>query len=79
MYRNGKGDKARVWSYYEFGDRWGTRAEDEFLRAFYCIQETEENGQYLMEFVKHDSIIYTNMGMGGKIEMNNSSTPAMET
>ena len=67
-YRNGKGDNARVWSYYEFGDRRGTWAEDEFLRAFYCTQETGENGQYLMEFVKHDSIIYTNLGMGGKID-----------
>jgi len=41
---------------------------DEYLRAFYYTQETEENGQYLMEFVKHDSIIYTNIGMGGKID-----------
>jgi hypothetical protein len=68
QYKKGEGDKARVWSFYEFGDRRGTWAENEFLRAFYCTQETEENGQYLMEFVKHDSIIYTNMGMGGKID-----------
>ena len=68
QYKKGEGEKARIWSYYEFGDRRGTWAEDEFLRAFYCTQETEENGQYLMEFVKQDSIIYTNLGMGGKID-----------
>ncbi|MCD6588032.1 MAG: transposase [Candidatus Fermentibacteraceae bacterium] len=68
QYKKGEGEKARVWSYYEFGDRRGTWKIDEFLRAFYCTQETEENGQYLMEFVKHDSIIYTNLGMGRKID-----------
>jgi len=68
QYKKGEGEKARVWSYYEFADRRGTWEIDEFLRAFYCTQEIEENGQYLMEFVKHDSIIYTNIGMGGKID-----------
>jgi len=68
QYKKGEGEKARVWSYYEFGDHRGTWEIDEFLRAFYCTQETEENGQYLMDFVKHDSIIYTNIGMGGKID-----------
>jgi len=68
QYRNGDGEKAKIWSYYEFGDRRGSWKADEFLRAFYCTQETDENGQYLMKFVKQDSIIYTNLGMGGKID-----------
>ncbi len=68
QYKKGAGEKARVWSYYEFGNRRGTQEIDEFLRVFYCTQETEENGQYLMDFVKHDSIIYTNLGMGGEID-----------
>ena len=68
QYKNGDGEKAKIWSYYEFGDRRGSWKADEFLRAFYCTQDTEENGQYLMKFVKHDSIIYTNLGMGGIID-----------
>ncbi len=45
QYKKGAGEKARVWSYYEFGNRRGSWEIDEFLRAFYCTQETEENGR----------------------------------
>ncbi len=68
QYKKSDDDKAKIWSYYEFGDHRNAWENDEYLRAFYCTTQTDKHGQYLMEFVKQDSIIYTNLGMGNRID-----------
>lgn len=59
-------DKRNEWSYLEFGDRRESWAR--FRRAFYCTLNTDENGQYLLDFAKQNTIIYTNIGLGDDID-----------
>ncbi len=49
------------WSYIEFGnqlDFWNC-----FRRCVFTSLETEQDGQFVFEFTKTDSIFYTNIGM----------------
>jgi hypothetical protein len=55
-----------VWHYHEFQDERGSWEKSR--RAIYCSSSLDGNGQYLFEFVRPDSIIYTNLGEGGKID-----------
>jgi hypothetical protein len=55
----------KVWRYFEFGDRRGSW--DKSRRAFYT-QPLTEDGQWLLEFARPDTVIYTNLGMGGEID-----------
>jgi len=49
-----------IWHFFEFAGK--LKSWDKFRRCF-CIQlHREETGQYLMDFAKPDSIIYTNIG-----------------
>ena len=58
-------NKAQEWRYIEFGDRRGSW--DRFRRMIFC-RPTYENRQILLEFARPDTIIYTNLGMGGPLD-----------
>jgi len=53
------------WDFIEFGDRRGVW--NSFLRAIYTCRP-DDNGQLLLEGYRPDTIIYTNIGMGGIID-----------
>ena len=55
----------KVWCYFEFGDRRGDWKKGR--RAFFTRPLTED-GQWLLEFARPDTVIYTNLGMGDKID-----------
>jgi len=55
----------QIWSYLELGDR--RRSWKTFRRAFYTRPLCEER-QLLMEFARHDTVLYTNLGQGGYID-----------
>ena len=58
-----KGDQ--TWDFLEFGDKPGSWTK--FRRAIFC-RPVYENRQALLEFARHDSLIYTNLGMGEPID-----------
>lgn len=58
-------NRQQEWRYTEFGDRrqnWSC-----FRRAIFC-RPTHEDRQGLLEFARPDTLIYTNVGTGGKID-----------
>lgn len=55
----------QTWNFLEFGNKPGSWAK--FRRAIFC-RPVYENRQALLEFARHDSLIYTNLGMGGPID-----------
>lgn len=58
-------DNGNEWSYLEFGDR--RKSWKRFRRAFFCTLNIED-GQYLLDFAKQDTVIYTNIGLGDDID-----------
>ena len=60
-YRNSR----QEWDYVEFMDRRGTWSQSR--RAFYC-RPLYEGIQLVMDFAREDTIMYTNIGMGQKID-----------
>jgi hypothetical protein len=58
-------NKEQEWSYLEFGDR--RQSWKCFRRAIFC-RPTYEDRQRLLEFARPDTLIYTNLGMGTKID-----------
>jgi hypothetical protein len=54
------------WEWLEFGDRRGSWKK--FRRAFYCRLSVDGSGQRRFEFARPDSVIYTNLGMGGPVD-----------
>jgi len=61
LYQNG----SREWAYHERGDRRGTWSQ--FRRMIHTRLRCE-NGQRTFDFARKDTIIYTNLGMGGPID-----------
>jgi len=58
-------NKKQVWNYVEFMDKRGSWSQ--YRRAIYC--RPMYNGiQQVMNFAKEDTILYTNIGMGQKID-----------
>jgi len=53
---------SQVWQYAEWGDRRGSWKR--FRRAIFC-RPFYEGRQMLMDFARPDTLIYTNLGMGG--------------
>ena len=53
------------WRFVEFGDCRGTW--DSFRRALFC-QPLYEDEQRLLEFARPDTVLYTNLGMGGALD-----------
>jgi hypothetical protein len=54
------------WQYVEFGNRlksWST-----FRRAVFTTLTTDENGQIKLEFVRPDSLLYTNIGQNKELD-----------
>jgi len=60
-YENGD----QLWDYVEFGDRRGIWKR--FRRCIFCHPVYEEK-QMLLKFARPDTMIYTNLGMGGMID-----------
>ena len=58
-------NKNQVWDYVEFGDRRGNWKV--FRRAIFC-RPVYEDRQMLFKFSRPDTVIYTNIGMGGVID-----------
>lgn len=54
------------WKWLEFGNRRGSWKR--FRRAFYCRLAVDGSGQQRFEFARPDSVIYTNLGMGGPVD-----------
>jgi len=52
--------------YVDFGDCRGSW--DKWYRVIYYRHIKDERGQKLLEFAREESIVYTNIGMGGKID-----------
>jgi hypothetical protein len=61
QYRN----KEQVWDYVEFMDRRGSWTESR--RAIYC-RPRYEGIQQVLKFARPETILYTNLGMGQKID-----------
>jgi hypothetical protein len=58
-------NKNQVWNYVEFGDRRGSWSQ--FRRAIFC-RPVYEDRQMLLHFARPDTVLYTNLGMGGEID-----------
>jgi len=58
-------NKKQAWDYVEFGDRRGNWKR--FRRALYCRPVYEEE-QMLFKFARPDTVLYTNLGVGGVID-----------
>lgn len=57
--------KKMLWDFLEFGSR---RASwEKFRRAIFC-RPLDSNGQMLLDFVRPVSVLYTNLGMGFRID-----------
>ena len=56
----------QVWRYLEFGDRRGTWKKG---RRALLTRPLAEDGQWLLEFARPDTLLYTNLGMGEEIDL----------
>jgi hypothetical protein len=64
IYQNDPGS-CREWAYYERGDRRGTWGQ--FRRMIY-VRPCRKEGQRKLSFARKDTVIYTNLGLGGPID-----------
>jgi len=64
IYQNDPGS-SREWGYYERGDRRG--AWSRFRRMIY-VRPRRKEGQRTLSFARKDTVIYTNLGLGGPID-----------
>jgi len=58
-------NKEQIWDYVEFMDKRGSWSQ--YRRAIYC-RPMYDGIQQVMNFAKEDTILYTNIGMGQKID-----------
>ena len=56
----------KVWHYFEFGDR---RASWKKGRRALLTRPLAEDGQWLLDFARPDTLLYTNLGMGEDIDV----------
>jgi hypothetical protein len=54
------------WTFVEFGNQLGTWKT--FRRCIFTSRETEDNGQLTFEFIRPDSVIYTNIGQNKELD-----------
>lgn len=59
------GDDEQAWDFLEFGDCRGSWSR--FRRALFC-RPRYEGEQRLLEFARPDTVLYTNLGMGGRVD-----------
>jgi len=52
-----------TWNYLEFGSRLKSWNSIGFLRTIYTHLVCDEDGQYLLDFARPDSVLYTNIGV----------------
>jgi len=57
--------RKQIWDFLEFGSR--RDSWKRFRRAIFC-RPLDSNGQMLLEFARPVSVLYTNLGMGWKID-----------
>ena len=55
-----------IWNFVEFGNK--LKSWNKFRRCILTKLSRDENGQYIMDFEKPDSLIYTNIGMNKEID-----------
>jgi hypothetical protein len=55
----------KAWDYLEFGSR--RESWDAFRKAIFC-RPMDSNGQLLLEFARPETVLYTNLGMGTKVD-----------
>lgn len=58
-------NRRQVWDYLEFGDH--PASWDRYRRAVFCRPRYEDR-QALLDFARPDTLMYTNLGMGGCID-----------
>ena len=58
-------NKEQIWDYVEFVDKRGSWTK---ARRAICCSPRQEGAQLLLEFARPDTILYTNLGMGQKID-----------
>lgn len=58
-------NKKQVWDYVEFMDKRGSWSKSR--RAIYC-RPIYDGSRQVMDFAREDTILYTNIGMGQKID-----------
>jgi len=51
---------SKIWKYIEFGNR--LKSWTKFRRIIFTTIEQEENGQLALEFLRPDTVLYTNIG-----------------
>ena len=56
----------QVWSYVEFGSK--LKSWKNFRRCVYTELSSKKDGQYLLDFHKSDSVIYTNIGINKELD-----------
>jgi len=54
-----------IWSYFEFGNT--LKSWKKFRRVIFTTLETNEDGQFCLDFVKTDMLLYTNIGLDDKM------------
>ena len=60
-------NERQQWQYVEFGDRRKSWKRSGWRRCFYT-RPTYEDAQRLLEFARPDTVIYTNLGQGGRVD-----------
>ena len=81
-YINEYNNKGNIWEYFEFGNTRGTW-NGKFYRSFY-LELIHEREQLILDFIKKNSVLYTNIGMNEKFtellkESNNTKYLKAET
>jgi hypothetical protein len=54
-----------IWSYFEFGNT--LKSWKKFRRVIFTTLATNEDGQFCLDFVKTDMLLYTNIGLDDKM------------
>jgi hypothetical protein len=62
---NRYGKEKHIWEYVELGDRRKSWAK--FRRVIFC-RPLQEDGQLLLDFARRETVLYTNLGMGGAVD-----------
>jgi len=55
-----------IWSYIELGSK--LKSWSKFRRCIFTRLQRDESGQCVLDFAKPNTVIYTNIGMGGKAD-----------
>jgi hypothetical protein len=54
------------WRYVEFGNRLGKWTK--FRRCIFTVQQSDEHGQFMLQFSRPETVLYTNIGQCPKLD-----------